>query len=70
MWLSNFSLVLPDEVVDQGSVRIEDGVIAEIRPELVEAATFDGGGRLLMPGFVDLHGDMIEREIADRKSVV
>ena len=66
MWLSNFSLVLPDEVVDQGSVRIEDGVIAEIRPELVEAATFDGGGRLLMPGFVDLHGDMIEREIAPR----
>ncbi|MDL2404556.1 alpha-D-ribose 1-methylphosphonate 5-triphosphate diphosphatase [Rhizobium calliandrae] len=66
MWLSNFSLVLPDEVVDQGSVRIEDGVIAEIRPELVEGATFDGGGRLLMPGFVDLHGDMIEREIAPR----
>ncbi|MEF0939248.1 alpha-D-ribose 1-methylphosphonate 5-triphosphate diphosphatase [Rhizobium sp. BR 362] len=66
MWLSNFTLVLPDEVVDQGSVRIEDGVIAEIRPELVEAATFDGGGRLLMPGFVDLHGDMIEREIAPR----
>src|SRR5262245_61914577 len=66
MWLSNFSLVLPDEVVDQGSVRIEDGVIAEIRPELVEAATFDGGGRLLMPGFVDLHGDMVEREIAPR----
>ncbi|WFU10064.1 alpha-D-ribose 1-methylphosphonate 5-triphosphate diphosphatase [Rhizobium sp. CB3090] len=66
MWLSNFTLVLPGEVVDQGSVRIEDGVIAEIRPELVEAATFDGGGRLLMPGFVDLHGDMIEREIAPR----
>ncbi|MBB5572072.1 MULTISPECIES: alpha-D-ribose 1-methylphosphonate 5-triphosphate diphosphatase [Rhizobium] len=66
MWLSNFTLVLPDEVVDQGSVRIEDGVIAEIRPELVEAPTFDGGGRLMMPGFVDLHGDMIEREIAPR----
>ncbi|MBB4570174.1 alpha-D-ribose 1-methylphosphonate 5-triphosphate diphosphatase [Rhizobium leucaenae] len=66
MWLSNFTLVLPDEVVDQGSVRIEDGVIAEIRPELAEAATFEGGGRLLMPGFVDLHGDMIEREIAPR----
>ncbi|AVA21009.1 alpha-D-ribose 1-methylphosphonate 5-triphosphate diphosphatase [Rhizobium sp. LEGMi198b] len=66
MWLSNFTLVLPDEVVDQGAIRIEDGVIAEIRSEPVEAATFDGGGRLLMPGFVDLHGDMIEREIAPR----
>ncbi|HEY0125044.1 MAG TPA: alpha-D-ribose 1-methylphosphonate 5-triphosphate diphosphatase [Rhizobium sp.] len=66
MWLSNFTLVLPNEVVDQGSIRIEDGVIAEIRPERVANATFDGGGRLLMPGFVDLHGDMIEREIAPR----
>ncbi|MBX5183948.1 alpha-D-ribose 1-methylphosphonate 5-triphosphate diphosphatase [Rhizobium sp. NZLR5] len=66
MWLSNFTLVLPNEVVSEGSVRVEDGVIAEIRPEPVAGAAIDGGGRLLMPGFVDLHGDMIEREIAPR----
>ncbi|MBB2700675.1 alpha-D-ribose 1-methylphosphonate 5-triphosphate diphosphatase [Rhizobium phaseoli] len=66
MWLSNFTIVLPNEVVGEGSVRIEDGAIAEIRPEPVAGAAIDGGGRLLMPGFVDLHGDMIEREIAPR----
>ncbi|MEN3146561.1 alpha-D-ribose 1-methylphosphonate 5-triphosphate diphosphatase [Neorhizobium sp. IRAMC:178] len=66
MWLGNFTLVLPNEVVNSGSVRIEDGMIAEIRPEPVPDALIDGGGRLLMPGFVDLHGDMIEREIAPR----
>lgn len=66
MWLSNFTLVLPDEIVSHGSVRVEDGVIAEIRPEPVANAAIDGGGRLLMPGFVDLHGDMVEREIAPR----
>lgn len=66
MWLGNFTLVLPNEVVNSGSVRVEDGVIAEIRPEPVAGAVIDGGGRLLMPGFVDLHGDMIEREIAPR----
>ncbi|RWX75842.1 alpha-D-ribose 1-methylphosphonate 5-triphosphate diphosphatase [Neorhizobium lilium] len=66
MWLSNFTLVLPDEVVENGSVRIEAGEIAEIRDEPVANAAMDGGGRLLMPGFVDLHGDMIEREIAPR----
>ena len=66
MWLSNFTLVLPNEVVSEGSVRVEDGVIAEIRAEPVTGAAIDGGGRLLMPGFVDLHGDMIEREIAPR----
>lgn len=46
MWLGNFTLVLPDEVVDAGSVRIEDGVIAEIRDEPVAGAAIDGGGRL------------------------
>ncbi|RDJ13691.1 alpha-D-ribose 1-methylphosphonate 5-triphosphate diphosphatase [Rhizobium grahamii] len=66
MWLSNFTLVLPDEIVSHGSVRVENGVIAEIRPELAANAAIDGGGRLLMPGFVDLHGDMVEREIAPR----
>ncbi|MBP2560743.1 alpha-D-ribose 1-methylphosphonate 5-triphosphate diphosphatase [Neorhizobium galegae] len=66
MWLGNFTLVLPNEVVNSGSVRIEDGMIAEIRAEQVAGAVIDGGGRLLMPGFVDLHGDMIEREIAPR----
>ncbi|WP_454848921.1 alpha-D-ribose 1-methylphosphonate 5-triphosphate diphosphatase [Rhizobium binxianense] len=66
MWLSNFTLVLPGELVNEGSVRIEGGAIAEIRDEPVAGAAIDGGGRLLMPGFVDLHGDMIEREIAPR----
>ena len=66
MWLSNFTLVLPSEVIEGASVRVEDGMIAEIRPGPVSFSTFDGGGRLLMPGFVDLHGDMIEREIAPR----
>jgi alpha-D-ribose 1-methylphosphonate 5-triphosphate diphosphatase len=70
MWLSNFTIVLPDEVVNHGSVRIEDGVIAEIRPEVVANAAIDGEGRLLMPGFVDLHGDMIEREIAPRPNAM
>ncbi|MBO9123399.1 MULTISPECIES: alpha-D-ribose 1-methylphosphonate 5-triphosphate diphosphatase [unclassified Rhizobium] len=70
MWLSNFTIVLPDEVVNNGSVRIEDGVIAEIRPETVANAAIDGDGRLLMPGFVDLHGDMIEREIAPRPNAM
>lgn len=35
MWLSNFTLVLPNEVVSEGSVRVEGGAIAEIRPEPV-----------------------------------
>ena len=70
MWLSNFTLVLPGEIVSHGSVRVEDGVIADIRDAPVAGAAIDGGGRFLMPGFVDLHGDMIEREIAPRPNAM
>ena len=66
MWLSNFKIILVDQVLDRGSVRIEDGAIAEIRDTQVIDPDLDGGGRMLMPGFVDLHGDMIEREIFPR----
>jgi alpha-D-ribose 1-methylphosphonate 5-triphosphate diphosphatase len=70
MWLSNLNLVLADEIIEGGSVRIEDGEVAEIRAGPVIQPTFDGGGRLLMPGFVDLHGDMVEREIAPRPNAM
>lgn len=66
MWLSNFKIVLADQLIERGAVRVEDGAIAEIRDSLVPDPDYDGAGRLLMPGFVDLHGDMIEREISPR----
>ena len=69
MWLSDFDLVLTDRVVLGGAVRIEDGVIAEVRERPVEAATIYGEGRLLLPGFVDIHGDMVEREVEPRPGV-
>ena len=66
MWLSNCAIVLPDTVLPHGAVRIEDGHIAEIRDQPVAGAEIDGDGMLLMPGLVDLHGDMIERELEPR----
>jgi len=69
MWLNNFEIVLEDRVVERGAVRIEDGCIAEIREDLVTAAAVEGDGRLLLPGFVDIHGDMIEKEVEPRANV-
>ncbi|WP_264194821.1 alpha-D-ribose 1-methylphosphonate 5-triphosphate diphosphatase [Acuticoccus sediminis] len=69
MWLSEFDLVLPDRVVPNGAVRIEDGRIAEVREGPVAEAAIRGGGRLLMPGFIDIHGDMVEREVEPRPGV-
>jgi len=69
MWLSDFRVVLGDRVVPRGSVRIADGLIAEIVGAPVPAAAMHGDGLLLLPGFIDMHGDMIEREVEPRPNV-
>jgi alpha-D-ribose 1-methylphosphonate 5-triphosphate diphosphatase len=69
MWLSDFRVVLEDRVVDRGSVRIVDGRIAEIAEAPMPGAALTGDGLLLMPGFVDMHGDMVEREVEPRPNV-
>ena len=69
MWLSDFRLVLADRVLPRGSVRIERGQIAEVVEGPVRTADLHGDGLLLLPGFVDMHGDMIEREVEPRPNV-
>jgi alpha-D-ribose 1-methylphosphonate 5-triphosphate diphosphatase len=69
MWLNNFEIVLADRVIEGGAIRIEDGLIVEIRHTPVANAEVDGDGRLLLPGFVDIHGDMIEKEVEPRANV-
>lgn len=69
MWLSDFRIVLNDSIIEHGALRIEDGVIAEIRQTPVDGADIVGAGLLLMPGMIDMHGDMIEREIEPRPGV-
>ena len=68
MWLSDFDLVLPDRVVPSGSVLIEDGIIADIKDHPVPHGV-QGAGLTLFPGFVDMHGDMIEQELEPRARV-
>lgn len=67
MWLSDFTLVLP-EAVERGSVRIENGQITEIVSHAVPGG-IAGKGQTLMPGFIDMHGDMIEQELEPRAGV-
>ena len=59
----NASLVLPDGVLDQGWLLVEDGRITGVaaatgQPEPVvspETAVLDLAGRHVLPGFVDIH---------------
>jgi alpha-D-ribose 1-methylphosphonate 5-triphosphate diphosphatase len=68
MWLSDFRVVLPDQTLEHGSVLIEADKIAEITDKVISSADIavNGAGLTLIPGLVDLHGDMLEREIEPR----
>lgn len=68
MWLSDFTLILPDRLQPNGSVLIENGVIVDIRDHAVSGG-IDGQGRELFAGFIDMHGDMIEHELEPRPKV-
>ncbi|EKE67695.1 alpha-D-ribose 1-methylphosphonate 5-triphosphate diphosphatase [Celeribacter baekdonensis] len=68
MWLSNLSLVLPDRVLTDGALCIENGLIAQIAERPVSNG-IDCGGALVFPGFIDMHGDMIETELEPRPRV-
>jgi alpha-D-ribose 1-methylphosphonate 5-triphosphate diphosphatase len=69
MWLSDFRVVTPDRVIARGSVRVEGGRIIEVAETPMPGAALVGDGLLLMPGFVDMHGDMVEREVEPRPNV-
>ena len=68
MWLKNFTVVGPEKVITGASLRIEGGIIAEIVPRVVPSGV-DGTGLFLCPGFIDMHGDMIEFEVEPRAGV-
>jgi N-acetylglucosamine-6-phosphate deacetylase len=52
--LNNARVVLPDRVIDSGSVAIESGRIASVFEEAT-ATGLDLSGMALLPGFIDVH---------------
>jgi alpha-D-ribose 1-methylphosphonate 5-triphosphate diphosphatase len=65
MWLSNVNLVTPFGVLEQGYLRIEEGTIVEMG-QGKSPCDIDGQGCYVLPGLIDLHGDMIERDVEPR----
>ncbi|MBB5935467.1 alpha-D-ribose 1-methylphosphonate 5-triphosphate diphosphatase [Streptomyces zagrosensis] len=64
--------VLPDRVLDDALVTVEDGLITEVGDATagaVPAEAADLRGALLMPGIVDTHSDALEREQRPRPTV-
>ncbi len=69
MIIRNVRVVTPDHVLPDATVTLEQGMIREITTRPISPAGFaeiDGRGRLLMPGFIDIHSDVIENAIQPR----
>src|SRR5690606_12783990 len=69
MWLSDFRIVLPDRVIERGSVLVEDGFIRDIAERPVSGASLDGHRLILLPGFIDMRGARMECRHAPRPNV-
>ncbi|MCX6017424.1 MAG: alpha-D-ribose 1-methylphosphonate 5-triphosphate diphosphatase [Chloroflexi bacterium] len=66
MWLSDLRIVLADRVIERGAIRIDGEQIAEVLEHPVEHSDLNVRGMTLIPGIIDMHGDMLEREIEPR----
>ncbi len=68
--LINARIVLKDCVIENGSLLIDGEKIAAICPENPEFdQVVDLGGKILMPGMVDVHSDAIEKVMEPRVNV-
>lgn len=69
--LGHAAAVLPDRVLDDARVVVRDGRVAHVGPHPGGAACdFDARGAWLLPGLVDVHSDLLSREIRPRPGVV
>lgn len=69
--ITNAVLVLPNRLIERGTLRVEQGRIAAIDEGPVSSLTeqadvIDAAGAFLIPGVVDLHNDNLEFEINPR----
>ena len=63
--IENVKIVLPENVIENGTIVIEDGTIKEI---IIHDSNKENK-LILMPGFIDIHNDSLERAIAPRSGV-
>lgn len=61
------TVLTPTDRIEDAIVRIRDDEIRGVdRSDRVPADAIDASGKYVLPGFVDLHGDDVERELAPR----
>ncbi len=66
--ITNARIVTPDGIIKNGTVSIRDGVIEKIEsaPADIDQKAINASSQYLLPGFIDLHCDAIEKVIQPR----
>ena len=66
--IENASIVTPQGVIENGSVKVVGGIIAAVGKGPVEGCEryLDASGMYVLPGLIDLHSDAVEEEIEPR----
>lgn len=66
MWLNDIRIVLPDGIIERGALRMEEGCIADVVEGSAPVQAPSLAGLTALPGLIDIHGDMFEREVNPR----
>jgi len=66
LWLTDLRIVLPDGVIERGALCMEHGKISAVVAGDAPQSGLRLDGLTAIPGLIDLHGDMLERDIEPR----
>jgi len=64
--ISGGTVVTPTTEIENGTVAFSDGKIVSVETEPHDSPDVDASEKYVLPGFVDLHGDDIERHLFPR----
>lgn len=66
--IENAFIITPTGVLKGASLKVEDGLILAVREGMINSRgrRINAKGRYILPGFIDLHSDAIEKEIEPR----
>jgi alpha-D-ribose 1-methylphosphonate 5-triphosphate diphosphatase len=59
-------IVTPEQVLLDSTLTVENGIIASIGKSRGNLPVVSGNGGYLLPGFIDMHSDAIEKEVEPR----
>jgi len=68
--IKNVSIALPDKIVKNGDITIQNGIIKDIMVRRCHKSEKVKNDIIVMPGFVDLHNNSLEKDLSQGKTFI